>query len=231
MVKSHLKRQGAPTSWKTDRKGYKFIVRPKPGKKLEMSMPLSIIFKNVLKYCKTTKEVKSILHDKEIIVDGKRRKDHRYSMGMMDTMRMPVSKENYRMLINSKGKLVLVSISDKEAELKPCRVVDKTLQKSGKIQLNFSDGRTFIYDGKDKISTGDTVLLNLNSKKIEKIIPLEKGSYGVVIRGKHLGKKGTIENIESKTVMIKTEDKELIPAKKAFVFVVGDKKPLIKLTE
>ena len=74
MPKKHLKRQASMTTWPIERKGTKFITRPNPGKKFKLSIPIAIVFKNMLNYCKTTKEVKKILMDKEVIIDGKRRK-------------------------------------------------------------------------------------------------------------------------------------------------------------
>ena len=75
MVKKHLKTLTVPVSWPIKRKGQTFVMRPLPGKAYSLGLPLSIIFKDILKYCKTSNEVKTILRDKEILVDGKRIKD------------------------------------------------------------------------------------------------------------------------------------------------------------
>ena len=98
MSKRHMKRQTAPKTWPIERKGTKFVTRPTPGKNFRLSVPISIIFKKLLKYCKTTKEVKRILQDKEVIIDGKRRKDHRYPVGIMEVITIPITKENFRLI-------------------------------------------------------------------------------------------------------------------------------------
>ena len=144
MSKRHMKRQTAPITWRLDRKGSKFVARSRPGKSLRLSMPILLMFKEALKFCKTTKEVKSILQDKEVIVDGKRRKDVRYPCGLMDVISLPVSDEHYRLVLSSKGKLTPVKIIKEEANLKPCKIISKTILKKGKFQLNFSDGRNLL---------------------------------------------------------------------------------------
>ena len=48
---------------------------------------------------------------------------------------------------------------------------------------------------KEKISPGDSVVINLEDKKILKIIPLEKDRKAVVVKGKHIGNQGKIEDI------------------------------------
>ena len=138
---SHLKTLTAPVTWTVKRKGQTFVVRPKPGKLFTMSMPIALIFKNLLKYCKTTKEVKAILRDKEIFVDEVRRKNPKYLIGFMDTLSIPFSDEFYRMLINSNKKLVLIKIPKEEATFKLCKITGKTLLKKGQVQLNLYDGR------------------------------------------------------------------------------------------
>ena len=64
MVKRHLSRLTAPKSWPIKRKSTKWITRPHPGPHtLKNCMSLNIVLKNILKYAKTTKEVKKILDD------------------------------------------------------------------------------------------------------------------------------------------------------------------------
>ena len=62
-----------------------------------------------------------------------------------------------------------------------------------KIQLNLSDGRNILT--KEKADVGDSVVFNFKQNKIEKIIKMEKGKKGFVVKGKHIGVKGKIEDI------------------------------------
>ena len=54
-------------------------------------------------------------------------------------------------------------------------------------------GKNIISDG--KANTGDSALLNLKDNKILKIIPMEKSQNAFVIKGKHAGYSGKIDEI------------------------------------
>jgi len=71
--------------------------------------------------------------------------------------------------------------------------MNKKILTGKKIQLNLIDGRNIISE--EKANTQDSVLLNLKDSKIIKIIPLEKEKNVFVMKGKHAGHKGKIEDI------------------------------------
>ena len=145
MVKSHLKRLSAPKSWQIKRKGIKFITRPNPGAhSMKNSVSLSLLLKDLLKYAKTTKEVKDILYNKNVLVDGKRRKDHKLPIGIMDVLEVTEMKEHFRILFDQKGKITPVSIKKDEAAIKPCKILNKTKIKGNKTQVNLSDNKNII---------------------------------------------------------------------------------------
>ncbi|MFH0874338.1 MAG: 30S ribosomal protein S4e [archaeon] len=230
MSKKHMKRQTAPTTWRLDRKGSKFVTRSRPGKSLRLSMPISLIFKEALKFCKTTKEVKSILQDKEVIIDGKRRKDIRYPCGLMDVISLPVSNEYYRIVLSTKGKLTPVKISNEEAGIKPCKIISKTMLKKGKFQLNFSDGRNLLTE-KGNYTQGDVLVLKLPSHDIAEHLKIEAGHYALITEGKLIGKQGTIESIDGNMVKLKNKDGVETLTIKKNIFVIGNKASSIKLAE
>lgn len=230
MVKRHLKTLTVPKTWPIKRKGQKFVVRPTPSKAYWTSMPISLVFKTLLKLCKTMKEVKHILHDKEVFIDGKRQKNPRSLIGLMDVLSVPESKEYYRLIINKNKKLQLVKISDKEAQLKLCKIIGKTFLKKGVIQVNLSDGRN-INVKKDEFSVTDTVLIEVPKQKIKESYKIEKGNYAYLIKGKHLGAHGIIQEISKGTqimVSIKTKD-NVFETPKESVFIIGKDKPAVKI--
>ncbi|MBU4501796.1 MAG: 30S ribosomal protein S4e, partial [Nanoarchaeota archaeon] len=164
MVKRHLSRLGAPKSWPIQRKGIKWIARPSPGPHtLKNCITLSLAIKNLLKYAKTTKEVKIILNEGKILIDKIVRKDHKFPLGIMDVIDIPSTKENFRVLYTDKGKFRLVKISADEGKLKPTKIVGKTILKGKKIQLNFYDGKNLIVD-KEEYKVNDTLILELGDK-------------------------------------------------------------------
>ncbi len=227
MAKRHMKTLTVPTTWPVKRKTTKFTIRPNPGKSFELSMPIAIAFKNILKYAKTTKEVKTILMDKEILVDGKKIKDPKSLIGFMDTLSIPVSKEYYRILIKKSKRLYLQEITEKEAGLKICKIIGKTMLKKGRLQLNLFDSRNIIVK-KDEYKVGDSILLSVPKQNVEKVLKLEKGAYAYMVSGKHIGEHGVIEEINKDIVKIKA-DKDSFETTKESLFIIGKTKPEIKI--
>ncbi len=229
-MKTHMKRQTAPVTWRIDRKGSKFIVRPNPGKKMVMSMPIALIFKDVLNYCKTTREVKNILKDKEVMVDGIRRKDHRYPVGFMDVLSLPVADEAYRMLISTKGRLTLVKVGKDEADRKLCRIINKTKIKKG-FQLNLDDGRNIMMAEDKGYKVGDVVRIKVPSQEIAEHLKLAEGHYCIISGGKYTGHHGKIEKIDGRMVSVKDASGNEFTSDQRNIFVIGKDKPEIKLVD
>jgi small subunit ribosomal protein S4e len=197
---SHLKRHAIPKSWPIQRKGTAFVVQPNQG--FSNSLPILIVLRDVLKVAQNRKEVKKMIHMKSILVNGKEIRDEKEGIMLFDTITLVPSKKSYRLIILKNEKFNVEEIKENEAHTKIAKVIDKTMLKGKKIQLNLSDGRNFISNINCK--TGDSVLINTKAKKIEKCIPLKENSEAVIFAGKHSGEKGKIENInrEQKIVEI-----------------------------
>jgi small subunit ribosomal protein S4e len=228
MVKNHLKRISTPKTWKIGRKEETFISRPSPGgQPLLHSISINTLFKEELKFAKTTKEVKNILNKSEILVDGKQTKNYRYSVGLMDVVSIPKTKENYRLLLNKNGQLFAKSVKAAEANLKPKRITGKGKIAKGITQLRFFDGHNLKVE-KDEYKVGDTVVYDFKDKKITNTLKLEKGALVYLTGGAHIGFVGTVEDLGTKKIHIKTEDKIFETARR-YAFVVGKDKPLIEI--
>jgi len=223
MVKRHLSRLNAPKCWTIKKKQSKWVTRPNPGPHpLKKCIPLSILIKDLLNHAETTKQVKKILNNKDIIVDKKVRKDHKFPAGLMDTIEIPKIKEYYRIILNNKNKLILMPIKKEETEIKPCKIIGKKILKNKKIQLNLFDGKNILIE-KDSYKVGDTIIINLLNNKINSHLKLEKDSKVYLTDGNHVGKIATISEIKkgSKTVTL-NHDKQKIKTAKEYVFVIGD---------
>ncbi|MFH1771057.1 MAG: 30S ribosomal protein S4e [archaeon] len=229
MPKNHLKPQSAPKTWVIKRKNVKYVTRPHPGAHLmELSMPLNLVFKNLLQTVKTNKEVKKILHEQEILVDGKPRKDHKYSMGLLDVLSITKTKENFVMLINEQNKLSLQPIDKKDSTHKISKITGKKCLKKGAIQLKTLDGRVIVVK-KDNFKTGDSVLLSLPKQEVEETLKFEKGATILLFKGKYAGAIATISEIKDKILVFKKDSKEF-ETKKEYAIVIGKDKPVIKIT-
>jgi len=230
MPKNHLKTQQAPKTWPIKRKNVVFTTRPNPGAhNMNLSMPINIVLRNLLNKAQTNKEVKKILHDEEVLVDGKRRKDYRYPVGLMDVISLPKIKEHYRILINDLNRLYAQSIDNKEANFKLSKITNKKQIKGNKTQLLTMDGRTIIVT-KDNYKTRSTLVLELPKQLIKNTIALEKGVIIILYAGKYVGKIGTVIDIEGNILKFK-DSKNEYKTKTEYAIVIGKDKSEIKIAK
>ena len=225
MGEKHLKRLAAPVTWHIDRKERKFIARPVGSYSMDMGMALITVLKEVVKLVSTRKEGKLVLNSKDIQVNGVRRKDEKFMIGLMDVLSIKEIGQSYRMLLDNNRKLRLVPVEGSEVPVKLCRIVGKRTIRKGKTQLSLHDGRSII--GSDEHSTGDTVVLELPKGNVKQHLRLESGCHAYLIGGTNVGRTGTVDNIAGDKVTIKIGD-GVVEAAKIFVFVVGKDKPVIK---
>jgi len=227
-MKRHLKRLAIPKSWLVKKRGLTFILKPNPGPHpIKLGLPLNSVLRDMLGIAKNSKEVKKILHDNEVLIDGIRRKELKFPVGIMDVIEFKKSNEYFRVVLE-KGKIKLIAIDKKEAGIKPCRITGKSLVK-GKVQLNLYDGKNILTE-KDDYKVGDMVVIELPKQNIKEHIKLEKGALIYLIGGKHSGDVGKIENIISNKITYKGKSGEIIETLKKYVFVVGKDKPVVSLT-
>ncbi len=201
----HLKRQAIPKNWPVPRKDTKYIV--KPGSNYEKGLPVLVILRDVLKVAQNRKEVKRAIFKKNILVNGKPVKDGTRGVLLFDTITIVPAKKSFRLTIGTNGKFHMEQIDQKDAGKKIAKIVDKKILKGKKVQLNFSDGKNLLSDV--KCDTNDSAVLDLSSKKIEKIIPLKEKSKVFVYSGKHAGQTGTVmkTNDAEKTAEVKFGDR------------------------
>ena len=224
MVKRHLKRLNAPKCWPVTKKQNKWITRPNPGPHpIKKCIPLSVLIKDLLKHAETTNEVKKIILKKEILINKKSRKDHKFPVGLMDTVEIERTKEYYRLLINKKGKFILIPIKKEEANIKPCKIIGKKILKKKRIQLNLYDGNNILVE-KDNYKVGDSLVLDLTNNKINSHLKLEKNSNVYLTGGSYIGTIATVLELnqkDQKIIKLKYGSQEIKTFKKN-IFVVGE---------
>ena len=203
MVKNHLKTLAVPKTWPVNRRMKTFVTKPDSGPhRLGFSVPLNFILRDILKHADTNKEVKKILQNNKVLVDGKQRKSTRFPVGIFDTFRIDETKTFFRIILNGKGKIDLVAIKGEESKIKPCKITGKTILRNAKTQINLYDGKSIIVD-KDVYKVGDSVLLSLPEAGIKKHLKLEKNAVVFFIGGKHIGKVGIVEDIKGNKIIYK----------------------------
>lgn len=226
-MSQHLKRLTIPTTWQVPKKQSKFITRPFPGQKRELSVPLNVVFRDILKMAKTSKEVKYLLANNYVFVNGVQRKDIKHTVALMDVLEIKGMNEAYRLLLTSKGKLFFKKITENEAKIVPQKVVGKTILKGKKVQLNFMNGTNIILE-KDDFKVGDVAIIEMPEKKIREKVSLEKDSIAYFFGGAHIGTFGKISDITNKEIFIK-KGKDEIKTAKEYAFVIGKDKPIITI--
>jgi len=197
-------RETVSKSWPIPRKGTKYVIVPSHNKKT--GIPLLILMRDVLKFVKTRKELKTILHEKKVLVNNKPEKEENRTLVLFDTLKLEAMKKAYKVSISPNKKIILEEIPEKDVNQKICKVIDKKILKGKKTQINLNDSRNILSE--EKIKTGDSVLIDLDKKKIEKILPVKENADVLVIKGKHMGKKGKITKVDDE-VSVKTEDSEI----------------------
>ncbi len=223
MVKRHLSRLNAPKSWPMQRKGIKFVTRPSTGAHaLRTSMPLSLVMTNLLKHARVRKEVKKILHEGNILVNGKVRRDYAYPVGLMDIVTVNKLNESYRVVFTTKGKFALVKLDDKEKDLQVFKIKDKTIIKKGKVQLNSEAGSSLIVE-KDSYNTRDTIVRSMKDGKIVEHLVFKKGSKIYITGGNRVGTVGSLEEVKGNNIIVKMGSETFETAKR-YAFVIGNLK-------
>merc|ERR1712010_183699 len=194
--KMHLKRLNAPKHWMLDKLGGVFAPRPSSGPhKLRECLPLVILLRNRLKYALTGREVTRILMQRVVKVDGKVRTDQTFPAGFMDVITIEKTKENFRLLYNTKGKFTLHKIPAEESEFKLLKVRKLHTAPKGVPTLTTHDGRTIRYPHPD-IKANDTVKFNIKTNKIEETVKFGIGNLVMITGGRNLGRIGSLKTIE-----------------------------------
>jgi small subunit ribosomal protein S4e len=192
----HQTRKSSTTRLPIERKGTKYIARA--SSHLDNSVPILIAIRDMLKLAKTAKEVKQILKDKEIKINGRKINDYHQSIKLFNILEVG---KTYQLSLLPTKKFILEEVKGSDSRL--CKVVGKKLLKGGKVQLNLHDGSNILT--KEKIAINDSVYLDF-SGKIKKHIPLEKDKKVLVISGKHEGQKGQIISVAQKKANIQFKE-------------------------
>jgi len=236
MVRSnHLKRMYAPSHWMLDKLKGRWAPKPSSGPhKLRECMPLIVMLRERLKYALTYKECKMIVMQRLIKVDGKVRMDMFFPAGFMDTVQIEKTKENFRVLYDTKGRFTMHKVSKEEGSYKLCRV--KKIQRGPKgIPYAIThDGRTLRYPD-PAIKVHDTVRVDIATGKILDWVKFESGNTAMISGGNSIGRVGTITHREKhpgsfEIVHIKDAVGHTFATRLQSVFPIGEgSKPWISL--
>eukprot|EP00448_Togula_jolla_P037383 CAMPEP_0170621680 /NCGR_PEP_ID=MMETSP0224-20130122/28727_1 /TAXON_ID=285029 /ORGANISM="Togula jolla, Strain CCCM 725" /LENGTH=259 /DNA_ID=CAMNT_0010947949 /DNA_START=76 /DNA_END=855 /DNA_ORIENTATION=- len=233
--KKHLKRMFAPSHWMLDKLKGRWAPRPSAGPhKLRECLPLIVMLRNRLKYALTYRECKMIVMQRLIKVDGKVRTDMFYPAGFMDVIEIEKTKENFRLLYDTKARFVLHKISKEESGYKLCRIrrVQKGLR--GIPYATTHDGRTLRYPDPE-VKANDTVRIDIATGKILDFVKFEAGNVVMISGGNNIGRVGLIVHREKhpgamEIVHVKDAVGHTFATRLSNVFVIGKgNKPWVSL--
>jgi len=201
----HIVRKTIPNFWPIAKTGTKYMAVASHS--INDAIPIIIIMRDILKYVKTMKEMKKIIHEKKVLVNGRIATETNYPVTLFDTLAIPSIKKFYRAVLVGK-KMNFVEIKESEISTRICKIINKRVLPGKKIQINFDNGRNII--SSEKVKTGDFATIDLVNNKIKKIIALEKGAEIMIVKGKHMGKTGSVKEIvkQGDEVIAKIKTKE-----------------------
>jgi len=225
--KRHLKRLNAPKHWMLDKLGGVWAPRPSTGPhKLRECLPLIILLRNRLKYALNTKEVKYILMQRMVKVDGKARTDKTYPAGFMDVVGLEKSNEFFRLLYDVRGRFAVHRVGAEEAKYKLCRVKQLEMGKKKVPYIVTHDGRTIRYPD-PLVAVNDTVKVDIETNKCIDFVKFETGNLAMISGGKNTGRVGVIVSRERHQgsfdiVHVKDSAGHIFATRLGNVFVIGE---------
>ena len=195
-MSDHLKRLNAPDSWHIAKKTTKFITKTAPGPHNANAMPIAVWLRDHMGLARNLKEVKQILHQNDVIINGRPCRDAKMGIGIFDIISLPKINKFYRILRDKNGRHVSIEIDAEAAKTRLCKVKNKTIVAAGKLQLNMRDGANLLADNTYK--AGDSIILSLEPETRFRIVdhfPFAIGNMAMVIGGRHSGKVARIVDI------------------------------------
>lgn len=239
--RKHLKRLAAPWHWPIRRKEHPFTIRTNPGPHpLKESIPLGLVVQDLLQLTKTNRETRGVIARGAVKVDGKICKDYKRPIGVMDIVEVPEVNIRTRVLPARRHLLRLHPISQKEADVKLCKIEGKSSIAKGNIQLHLHDGRTIVLPVKDskaapkeKYRCGDSLLIAVPDQAIRNHVPLKEGITVVITGGIDTSFVGKLTKIDPETGLCAVEGAEgkTILTAARYVFPLGEEKPLVSVKE
>jgi small subunit ribosomal protein S4e len=233
--KKHLKRMFAPSHWMLGKLNGRWAPKASSGPhKMRECLPLIVLLRERLKYALTYRECKMIVMQRLIKVDAKVRTDMFYPSGFMDVVQIEKTKENFRLLYDTKKRFVVHKISKEEASYKLCKVKKVKRGPKGIPYAITHDGRTLRYPDPD-IKPNDTVRVDVAAGKILDHVKFEVGNTVMIGGGNSQGRVGVITHRERhpgsfEIVHIKDSVGHIFATRLQNVFVIGKgTKPWISL--
>jgi small subunit ribosomal protein S4e len=234
-MSEHLKRLNAPDSWRITKKTTTFIAKTAPGPHNANAMPIGVWLRDTMGLARTAKEVKQILKQKDVLINGRPCRNPKMGIGIFDIIALPRIGKYYRMLRDVKGRHKTVEIDAEAAQTRLCKIENKTTISGGRVQLNLRYGANILADNTYK--PNDSIVISLKPEDRFKILdhfPFATGNMVMIIGGRHSGKvariveivktSGSVSNrITLEDEQTKTRFETITP----YIYMIGRETPAI----
>src|SRR5262249_50742257 len=138
------------------RKGKKYVVRGVGH--FAIGVPVLIAVRDMLHLANTTREVKHMIHEKLIKINGKLVRDIKETIKLFNILEVGKS---FKLSILPTGRF---TFEETKANMALYKVTNRKMVKDKKIQLNLHDGTNILLPEKEKISVGDSLELDFQRK-------------------------------------------------------------------
>jgi len=230
-MSNHLKRLVAPGSWHIPKKVQKFVLKTAPGPHNAGALPVGVWLREHIGVAQNASEVRKILHQRDVIVNGRACRNPQIGLGVFDIVSIPKLGKHYRIQLDARGNLVAVEISAESAKTRLCKVRNKTTVKGGKVQLNLMFGANILADNTYRAKDSIVVTLGTDCEDRFRIVdhfPFAEGNVAMVVGGKHSGKVGriveiikTASSVPNRVVLMDDSANERFETIEEYIFMVG----------
>ncbi len=181
------------------RKGTKYVAYALRHNSTSVSVVVAI--RDMLKLAGTSKEVKGMIHNKVLKINGKVAKDLHDPINLFSIFH---ADKNYKLTVLPTGRFAFEETKDATRHLK---IISKTAMSKTEFQYGLHDGTNIV--AKHNYSNGDTLILDFENK-VKEHLALEKGKKIFTFSGSNIGKNGKIESVEGKKVTVKFEKEGIV---------------------
>ncbi|MDK2974228.1 MAG: small subunit ribosomal protein S4e [Methanofollis sp.] len=231
----HLKRLTAPVSWHIARKEEKFVTKTSPGPHNGAAMPVAVWLRDKMELAGNMKEVRRILNQRQVIVNGRPVTDPKLGIGIFDIISIPKLGRHYRVLMDKKGRLVTIEIDAGAAKTRLCKIRNKRSLRGGLVQLNLLYGANLLADNTYRPKDSIVVTLGDGEDRFTIVdhFPFAVGNMAMIIGGKHSGRVGRIGEIRISAgstpnrVTLEDETGETFETIEEYVFMIGRETPAV----
>jgi small subunit ribosomal protein S4e len=204
-----IKRSQAPKFLRAPRKKYKYLSKPLPGRhRKDEAITLLSLIRDVMKIASNATEAKYIIKQITVKVNGKRVTEHKFNVGFSDIVE--IDNDKYLVWLDEHSKYTVIPLSKRE---KMEKVVKIDTFRGNKKVFRFHDGANYV-DMLNALNANinDTVVFDLDTGKITKVIAFRAGTKVIIFRGRKAGYSGELISVGKTESKIKTSSGEILTA-------------------